>query len=63
MRYRCYFLDQSDAIVFHNDIECDGDGEATQVALGLLCERSRDYAVEVWERARQIFYQVRAMSR
>jgi hypothetical protein len=63
MQYRCYFLDESDAILSHNDIECAGDGEAAQVALGMLRERSRDHAVEVWERARQIFYQVRAMSR
>jgi hypothetical protein len=62
VQYRCYFLDQSDAISCHNDIECDGDGEAAEVALGMLRERSRDHAVEVWERARQILYQVRAMS-
>ena len=63
MQYRCYFLDQSDAILSHHDIECAGDGEAAQVALRMLCERSRDHAVEVWERARRILYQVRAMSR
>jgi hypothetical protein len=63
VQYRCYFLDQSDAISCHDDIECAGDGEAAQVALGMLSERSRDHAVEVWERARRILYQVRAMSR
>ena len=63
VQYRCYFLDQSDAISCHDDIECAGDGEAAQVALGMLRERSRDYAVEVWERARRVLYQVRAMSR
>jgi hypothetical protein len=63
VQYRCYFLDQSDAISCHDDIECAGDSEAAQVALGMLRERSRDHAVEVWERARRILYQVRAMSR
>jgi hypothetical protein len=58
MRYRCYFLDQSDAILSHQDIECAGDGEAMRIALGMLRERSRDHAVEVWERARQVLYQV-----
>jgi hypothetical protein len=60
MQYRRYFLDQSDAILSHHDIECAGDGEAAQIALGMLRKRLRDLAVEVWERARQVLYQVQA---
>jgi hypothetical protein len=57
--YRCYLLDRADGILSTADIECAGDDEAQQTAGRMLRDRSPyHYAIEVWDGARQIFYQV-----
>jgi hypothetical protein len=57
--HRCYLLDRAGGILSTADIECAGDDEAQQIAGRMLRDRSSyDYAVEVWDAARQIFYQV-----
>jgi|SRR6185312_2289114 len=54
--YRCYLLDRADGILSTADIECAGDEEAQQAAGRMLRDRSPyDYAIEVWDGARQIF--------
>ena len=54
--YRCYLLDRADGILSTADIECAGDEEAQQAARRMLRDRSPyDYAIEVWDGARQIF--------
>ncbi len=56
--YRCYFLNKAEAIIAVEQIECDSDEEARQVALKLLRERP-GHAIEVWDRARKILRQIR----
>jgi hypothetical protein len=57
--YRCYLLDRADEILSTADIDCAGDDEAQQIAGRMLRDRpSYSYAIEVWDGARQIFYQV-----
>jgi hypothetical protein len=58
-KYRCFLLDGANGISSTADIECAGDDEAQQIARQMLRDRaSNDYAIEVWDGARQIFYQV-----
>jgi hypothetical protein len=57
--YRCFLLDRADGISSTADIECAGDDEAQKIAGQMLRHRlSYDYAIEVWDGARQTFYPV-----